>query len=102
VPTLGQRVDESSHQRELWSDHCEVNRLPLDGRDKALYVLNGYVKQACVVCDPGVSGRAQQLRALGRARERAYERVLASARSDDEYLHRDAMNSSTPIAESVS
>ena len=43
--------------------------------------------QARVAGDAGVARRAQQLRALRRAPERADDRVLAPTRADDEDLH---------------
>ena len=52
---------------------------------------------------PGVAGRAQHLRGLRGAQQRAHDRVLAATSPDDENLrHNAAMNSSIGIAINVS
>ena len=99
---LGERVDETGHERRLGSHDGQVHPLTLDRLDEAVDVVHGDVEHPRVLCDPGVARRAQQLRFLGRACQGPHERVLPAACANDEYLHNDAMNSSTPIAARVS
>ena len=83
----GKRVDESTHQRRLRTDDGEVDVLALDRGQQPLDVVDRDLEQARVRGDARVTRRAQQLRLLGRALQRAHDRVLAPARADDEDLH---------------
>src|SRR5580692_13197488 len=124
---LRESVHESGNERYLGSDDCQLYALVLHGRDDPGDVVHRDLEQPCVSRDPGVARRTQQLRFSRRPCECTHECVLATSRSDDEYLqsateapalgcvraaetwlssdrvpHSEAMNSSTPIAASVS
>jgi hypothetical protein len=106
---MPQLVRKAFDKRRLGADHDEVDALGARGVDQALEVVDGDVQQPGVGGDPGVAGRAQQLRALRRAGQRAQDRVLAPARADDEDLgagavaaQSDATKSSMGMATSVS
>ena len=66
----------------------DVAGLVQAARAEAVDVRHRHVDELRVVCDARVAGRAQQLRALGRAGQGPDDRVLAAAGSDDEDLHR--------------
>ena len=83
-------VDEPGHQRRLGPDDDEVDaRLRRGGRER-----DGSPTSASsssrLRADAGVAGRADELGLLGRAGERAHERVLAPTGADDEDLHAEA------------
>jgi hypothetical protein len=75
-------VHETRDQRRLGADHDEV--AALRGGDEPVEVRHRHVDELRVARDAGVARRAQQLGLLRRALERPDDRVLASARADDE------------------
>ena len=83
----GQRVDQTGDERRLGPDDDEVDRLALGRRGQGVDVVDADVEQVGVGGDAGVAGRAEHLRRLRRAPQRADDRVLAPARADDEDLH---------------
>ena len=83
----GERVDQSGNERHLRPDDGEVDILALDRGHQPVDVVHRDVQHARVVGDARVARRAQQLRPLRRARQRAHDRVLAPARADDQNLH---------------
>ena len=87
MATAVECVHEARHQRRLGSHHGEVGALALHRRDDSLDVVGRHVDQARVLRDARVAGSAQQLRLFLGARERTHQRVLASARADDEDPH---------------
>ena len=94
----GARVGQAGHERRLGADHDEVHALGDSLRREVVAADDPRLAR-----DARVAGRAQQLRGLRRARERAHDRVLAPAAADDEDLrHREAMKSSIGIAASDS
>ena len=95
---LGAAVDEARDQRRLRPDDDEVD----PGRGDRRGVV-GAVERRRLARDPGVPGRAEHLRRLRRAQQRAHDRVLAPAAADDENPGQSAaMKSSIGIAIRVS
>ena len=98
----GERVGEPGHERRLGPHDHEVDRGRAGGPGQRRDVVGRRVERPGVVPDARVAGRAEQLRGLRGARERADERVLAPARADDEDPHTAPMKSSIGIAGSDS
>ena len=97
-------VGEPGHERRLRPDDDEVDARLRRGGGQRHRVADVGVEPLRLRADARVARRAQQLRLLRRAGERADDRVLAPARADDEdpHLQSDAMKSSIGIAASDS
>ena len=67
--------------------------------DDRVDVVGGDIEAAGVGGDPGVAGRAEQLRRVRRAGQRADDRVLAPAAADDEDLHAVGVRRSERVGE---
>ena len=97
-PRLDAAVDEAGDQRDLRPDDDEVD----PGRGDRRRVL-GARERRRLARDPRVPGRAEHLRRLRGAQQRAHDGVLAAAAADDEDAgQRAAMKSSIGIAIRVS
>ena len=107
TPAAAQRVGEAGDQRRLGPDDDEVDAGRAGRAGERRRIVGGRVERPRLAPDAGVAGRAQHLRALRRAQQRAHDRVLAPAGADDEDPQRpDAqiapMKSSIGIAASDS
>ena len=102
VTLLRERVDEASDERRLGTDDGEIDTLARDRLDDPADVFDADVEQPRIARDPRVARSTQQLGALGRARKRPHDRVLAPPGADDENSQREEMKSSTGIADKVS
>src|SRR5436305_752485 len=71
-------------ERRLRADDDELRVFALRQGDEARDVGDADVEAPRVALDAGVAGCADQPRALGRARQRADDRVLAAPAADDE------------------
>ena len=87
TPASRKRVDEPRDERHLGPDDDEVDGFVARRRDQRVEIIDGDLEQPRIGGDAGVAGRAEQLRPLRRARERADERVLATPGADDKDLH---------------
>src|SRR6185369_8846551 len=91
-----QRVDQPGDQRGLRPDHDQIDRLIARRRGQPFHVLGREVDDLSLLCDTGVPGCAEQLRALWRTTERADDGVLSSASPD----HQDARRRQRALASS--
>ena len=87
MAVLRERVHEAGDEWRLGTDNRQLHLLARDRRGDPVDVLRGDVEQPRVLRDTGVARRAEQLRALRRARERADDRVLTPTRADHQDLH---------------
>ncbi len=86
-------VGKAGDERHLGTDHDQVRGDVEGGRDDAL---RGF-DDVGVGGDPGVTGRAEELRRVRRAAEGADDRVLAAAATDDEDPHRAVRAAAAPL-----
>ena len=84
----GAGVRQPGHQRRLRAGHDQLDARRGRGRGEPFDVARVAASTVRVARDPRVAGRAQQLGLLRGARERAHDRVLAPAGSDDEDAQR--------------
>ena len=84
---VSEMVGEAGDERRLGPDHDQIE-LELTGQpEQSLSVLGADGMAVAERRHPGVSGRRMQLIELGALGDLPGERVLASARSDDQDLH---------------
>ena len=84
---LAQRVGEPADERRLGPDDDEVDAELTREREHAFGVLGPYRMAVGVPRDPGIAGRAVELRRVRALREPPRERMLAPARPDEEHFH---------------
>ena len=102
IPALGERVDEAGDERRLGADDHEVDRVLTRRGDERGHVGHRDREERGVPSDARVPGRAEDLRGLRRAPQRAHDGVLPPAAADHEDPHSVAMKSSIGIATIVS
>ena len=88
---LGQPVDQPVDEGLLGADDHMVDRLAPAERHQAVDVGGRDVGPARDLADPGVAGSAMERIDPGRRADAPAQRVLATARTDDEYVQRMAL-----------
>ncbi len=89
VTARAEAIDDAQIERQLGTDHGQVEALAIGERAELVNRARFDREDASISRDAGISGHTGHRNAR-RARERSYERVLASTGADDEERHADA------------